>query len=100
MNLYSDRNKIIKLFESKDITPSMYTYDAKSDGVEESEQKFDESVGEKVNVRRQKADDKADETRDEGLDTTDMLDLETEESAEQRRKHKGDGLKILTHNKC
>ena len=100
MNLYSDRNKIIKLFESKDITPSMYTYDAKSDGVEESEQKFDESVGEKINVRRQKADDKTDETRDEELDTTDMLDLETEESAEQRRKHKGDGLKILTHNKC
>ena len=78
----------------------MYTYDAKSDGVEESEQKFDESIGERVNVRRQKADDKTDETGDEELDTTDMLDLETEESAEQRRKHKGDGLKILTHNKC
>ena len=40
MNLYNGRNKIIKLFESKDITPSMYAYDGKSDGVEESEQKL------------------------------------------------------------
>ena len=48
MNIYNGRNKIIKLFESKDITPSMYAYDAKSDGVEESEHKFDESIGERV----------------------------------------------------
>ena len=41
MNLYNGRNKIIKLFESKDITSSMYAYDAKSEGVKESEQKFD-----------------------------------------------------------
>ena len=47
-------------------------------------------------MRRQKADDKTDETGDEQLDTTDMPDLETEESAEQRRKRKGHGLKILT----
>ena len=96
MNLYNGRNKIIKLFESKDITPSRYAYDAKSDGVEESEQKFDKSMGERVKVRRQKADDKTDETGDEQLGTTDIPDLETEESAEQRRKHKGHGLKILT----
>ena len=37
MNLYSGRNKTIKLFEGKAISPSMYLYDAKSDGVEESE---------------------------------------------------------------
>ena len=74
----------------------MYAYDAKSDGVKESEQKFDESIGERVKLRRQKADDKTDETDDEQVDTTDMFDLETEESAEQRRKHKGQGLKILT----
>ena len=36
MNLYNGRNKIIKLFESKNITPFMHAYDAKSDGVEES----------------------------------------------------------------
>ena len=34
MNLYNGRNKIIKLLKSKDITPSIYAYDAKSDGVE------------------------------------------------------------------
>ena len=96
MNLYNGRNKIIKLFESKDITAFMYAYDAKSDGVEESEQKFDKSIGERVKLRRQKADDKTDETSNGQLDTTDMPDLETEESAEQRRKHKGQGLKILT----
>ena len=87
MDLYNGRNKIIKLFESKDITPPMYAYDAKSDGVEESEQKFNESIGERVKLGRQKADDQTD---------TDMPDLETKECAEQRRKHKGHGLKILT----
>ena len=96
MNLYNDRNKIIKLFESKDIIPFMYAYDAKSDGVEESERKFDKSIGERVKLRRQKADDKTDETGDEQLDTTGMPDLETEESAEQRRKRKGQRLRILT----
>ena len=74
MNSYKDRNKIIKLFESKDITPFMYAYDAKSDGVEESEQKFDESIGERVKLRRQKADDKTEGTGDEQLETTDMPD--------------------------
>ena len=29
MNLYNDRNKIIKLFEDKDIMPSNYALDAK-----------------------------------------------------------------------
>ena len=96
MNLYNDRNKITKLFENKDITPHMYVYDTKSDGVEESEQKFDESVGERVKLRRQKADDKTDETGDEQPDTTDMTELESEESAAQRREHEGKGLKKLT----
>ena len=51
-----------------------------------------------MKLRRQKADDKTDEADndDEQLDTTDMPHLECEESAEQRRKHKGHGLKILT----
>ena len=93
MNLYNGRNKIIKLFESKDITPSMYAYYAKSDGVEESGQKFGESIGERVKLRRQKEDDK---TCDEQLDTTDMPNLETEESVEQKRKYKGHRLKKIT----
>ena len=57
MNLYNDRNKIIKLFEDKVISPSMHAYDAKSDRVEESAQKFDEGIGERVNLGRQKSDE-------------------------------------------
>ena len=74
----------------------MYSYDTKSEEVKESEQKFDKSIGERVKLRRQKADNKIDETGDEQLDSTNMPDLETEESAEQRRKRKGYGLRILT----
>ena len=103
MNLYNGRNKIIKLFEDKNILPSNYPHTAKSepkeyDEVQEPEQKFDESIGERVKLRRQKEDDKTDErdNNDEQLNTTDMPDLESEESAEQRRKTKGYGLKILT----
>ena len=62
MNLYNGRNKIIKLFESEDITPSMYAYDAKSepeiyDGVKRSEQKSVESIGARVKLRKQKSDE-------------------------------------------
>ena len=101
MQLYNYRNKIIRLFENKDIRPSMYTLDAKSrlgecDEAEKSEHKFNESIGERVKLRRQKADDKKDETGDEQLDTIEMPDLEKEESAAPRRKTKGQGLKILT----
>ena len=79
----------------------MYVYNAKSkpkeyDEVKESEQKFEESIEERVKLREQKAVDKKDETVDEQLDTTDILDLESKEYAEQRRKHRGQGLKILT----
>ena len=51
--------------------------------------KADEEVDEEV-------DDKADDETDEQPDTTDMLDLESEESAEQRRKQEAKGLKIST----
>ena len=43
----------------------MYAYDAKSDGVEESEQNFDGSIEERVKLRRQKADDEIDDKTDE-----------------------------------
>ena len=55
------------------------------------------------------ADDEADNEADNDMDykteeqpnTTDIPDLESEESAEQRRKQKGQGLKILTpQHKC
>ena len=101
MKLCNSRNKIIKLFEDKNIMLSTHAYDAKSeprecDGVNESEQKFDESIGERVKLRTQKADDKINETGDEQPETTDMADLESEESASERRKQKLHGLKILT----
>ena len=82
VNLYNDRNKIIKLFADKNIMPSNYALDAKSetkdyDEVEKSEEKFDESIGERVKLRRQKSDelnkmitDKAD---NEQLDNRDIL---------------------------
>ena len=62
MNLYEGRNKIIKLYEDRNIKPSKYPHSAKFeateyDGVQESEQKSEES---RVKLRRQKADDKAD----------------------------------------
>ena len=85
--------------------PSNYASDAKSepeeyDGVEKSKQKFDKNIKERVILRRQNSDelnrmitDKAD---NEQLDPTDMPDLESEESAEQRRNQRGQGLKTLT----
>ena len=63
MNLYNGRNKIIsKLFENKISSSSMYAYDAKSepqecDGVKESEQKAEESIGERVKLRKQRSDE-------------------------------------------
>ena len=53
MNLYDSINKIIKSFEDKNITPSMHAHDAKfepeeSYGVQESEQKSEESIGERT----------------------------------------------------
>ena len=48
-------------------------------------------------MRRQKADDKTDEgDNDEKPDTINMSELESEESAAQRRNQRGQGLKILT----
>ena len=76
MQLYNYGNKIIRLFENKNITPFVYAHNAKFelkeyDGVEKSEQKTEESIGKRVKLRRQKADDKTDEpdNDDEQLDT-------------------------------
>ena len=56
MWLYDCRYKIIRLFKNKNIKPSMLAPDAKSDRVEESKQKAEESIEEKVKLKRQKAD--------------------------------------------
>ena len=100
MNIYDSRNINIGLFENKASSPSMYPYDAKSDGVEESEQKIKESIRERVKLRRQKADDKTDKgDNHKKPDTINMPELESEESAAQRRSQRGQGLKILTLQK-
>ena len=72
----------------------------KSGGVEKLEQKVEESIAERVKLRRQKADDKTNEADNdnEQQDTTNMPELESEESAAQGRKHKGQGLRIMTPN--
>ena len=44
----------------------------------------------------EEVDDETDDETNEQPDTTDMPELESEESAAQRRKHEGQGLKILT----
>ena len=77
MNLYNGRNKIIKLFESKDITLYMHAYDTKSDGGKESEQKFEKGIEERVKLIRQKTDDE-DVEDDEEIDTADIPDLQSQ----------------------
>ena len=52
--------------------------------------KFEESIAERTKLRKQKSDKQP--------DTTDMPELESEESAEQTRNQQGKGLKILTPN--
>ena len=62
MNLFNGRNKIIRLFEGKNIVSSNYALDAKSepekyDGVKKSEQISVENIGERVKLRKQKSDE-------------------------------------------
>ena len=61
MNLFNDRNMVIKLFEDKSIKPSYYPYNAKIEELEEkseseSESEFEESIAERTKMRRQKSD--------------------------------------------
>ena len=101
MNLYNDRNKNIKLFEYQNIMHFNYALEAKSelkeyDGVEKSEQIFARSIGKRVKLGKQKSDELnkmiTDKEDNEQLDTADMPDLESEESAKQRIKRKAQGL--------
>ena len=61
----------------------------------ESELESEESIAERTKLRRQRSA----EQPNEQLDTTDMPELESEESAAQRRNQQGKGLKILTRNR-
>ena len=54
------------------------------------ESKADEEVDDEID------DEETDDETDEQLDTTDMPELGSEESAAQRREHEGQGLQILT----
>ena len=56
MKLCNGRNKIIKLFEDKNIKPSDFPHNAKSEP-EEFETKLEESIAERTKMRRQKFDE-------------------------------------------
>ena len=85
MRLYNERRTIIKSFKDRDIKPFF-------DKVEKSKQEFDESIEERVKLRRGKTNN-----NNKQPNTTDMPDLETEKFAEQREKQEAKkGLKVLT----
>ena len=56
----------------------------------EKEPKFEESIAERIKLKKQRT--------DEQPDTTDMPDLEIEESVAQRGNQQGKGLRILKAN--
>ena len=86
MKLFDIKNTIDSLFRNGFIRSLDYQNTVKL----EQKPEFQESVAERTKIRRQKkSDDKH---------TTDMPDLESEESAAQRRNQQGKGLKILTPN--
>ena len=96
--LFEGRDMVIEAFKDHTFRFFEKAKDLESDS--ESDSKFEESRGEKLKLRKQKSDKlnkmiTAKEDKEQ-LDTTDMHDLENEESAEQRRKTKGQGLKILS----
>ena len=57
MKLCNGKNKIIKLYEDKNIKPSNFSHNAKSEP-EEFETKIEESIAERTKMRRQKFDEK------------------------------------------
>ena len=84
MKLFDIKNTIFSLLRNGFIRSLDYQDTLKL----EKEPEFEESVAERTELRRQKkSDDKH---------TTDIPELEKEESAEQRRNQKAEGLKILT----
>ena len=56
------------------------------------------AIGKKITLSDTKKDDKTDEADGEQPDTTDMPNLESEESAKPRRSQQGQGLKTRTPN--
>ena len=84
MKLFDIKNTIVSLFRNGFIRSLDYQNTVKL----EQKPGFEESVAERTKIRKQKkSDDKH---------TTDMPELESEESAEQRRNQKAERCKILT----
>ena len=96
MYLRKGRNKIIKLFEDKYIKPTGFPYNVKPEQEPKSEPKYELEYEYECEPEFEET---ITERRLQELVTTDMPHLESEEFAEQRRKKKGQGLKILTPNK-
>ena len=86
MKLFDIKSTTVSLFRNGFIRSLYYQNTVKL----EQKPEFEESVAERTKIRRQKkSDDKH---------TIDMPDLESEESAAQRKNQQGKGLKILTPN--
>ena len=69
---------------------------SKSESESESELELEESIVERTKLRRQRSVEQPQIC----WDNTDILDLESEESAEQRRNQQGKGLKTNTKPKA
>ena len=71
---------------------------SKTDDKIDDDDDDDDDVDDEIDDHGDEADDKTDddETDDKQSDITDLPDLGNEESAEQRRNQRGQGLKILT----
>ena len=54
IRLYDGRSKITRLFENKDIEPSDYPHNAKSEPEESEPKEYEESIAERTKIRRQK----------------------------------------------
>ena len=86
IKLFDIKNTIVNLFRNGFIRSLDYQNTIKL----EQKPEFEESVAERTKIRR--------ETKSDDEHTTDMPELETKESAAQRRNQQGKGLKILKPN--
>ena len=91
VKIFDNKYEVVKLKnKADDKQPKLETQNEPLELDKEKEPKFEESIAETTEFRNQKS--------DEQPDTADMPDLESEESAPQRRNQQGKGLKIVTPN--
>ena len=91
IKLYDKRYTTINAFINKNITPA----DLEEDVYLEEKPEYEEIIAERVRAGSAGSDDNKFYTPEESPKSI-MPDLETEESAAERRKHERHGLKILT----